>query len=137
MDDFPPGYSKVAAVEGCDPNFLIYRKFSWLHNRVLLHHQDELVELEDELRRLDKFDLENDARKLISRRLDDAIKGSRRKELLQEIEKKLAVYRQPHRRVFFTVSNKILQMIHSCASGKSKQSSVPLRGIRIALSTLS
>ncbi|MCJ1257164.1 hypothetical protein MMC24_004989 [Lignoscripta atroalba] len=92
LDDFPPGYSKVAAVEGCDPNFLIYRKFSWLHNRVLLHHQDELVELEDELRRLDKFDLENDARKLISRRLDDAIKGSRRKELLQEIEKKLAVY---------------------------------------------
>ena len=90
MDEFPQGYGKVAAFQECDPNFLVYRKFSWLHGRVLLHHQDELAELEDKLEHMDKH--ENDSKKLVSRRRDDAVSDSRRKALLMDIEKKLAVY---------------------------------------------
>ena len=92
MDEYPQGYGKLAAIEDCDPSFLIYRKFGWLRNRVLLHHQDELVEYEDQLERLDNFHKQNDPLNLISRRRDEAIKGSRRRELLSQIEKKLAAY---------------------------------------------
>ncbi|KAL9118280.1 MAG: hypothetical protein Q9187_005178, partial [Circinaria calcarea] len=92
LDEYPPGYGKLAAIEDCDPNFLIYRKFGWLHNRVLLHHQDELAEYEEQLEDLDSFDRQHDPRNLISRRRDDAVEGSRRKELLSEVEKKLAAY---------------------------------------------
>ncbi|MCJ1240409.1 hypothetical protein MMC14_008411 [Varicellaria rhodocarpa] len=92
LDQYPKGYGKLAAFQDCDPNFLIYRKFSWLHNRVLLHRQDELVELEDRLERLDRFDQENDEKKLTSRRRDDAKPDSSRKELLLDIEKKLVEY---------------------------------------------
>ena len=92
VDEYPPGYGKLAAIEDCDLNFLIYRKFGWLHNRVLLHHQDELAEYEEQLEDLDSFDRQHDPRNLISRRRDDAVEGSRRKELLSEVEKKLAAY---------------------------------------------
>ena len=92
MDDYPRGYGKLAAIEDCDPNFLIYRKFGWLHNRVLLHRQDELVECEEALERLDAFDQSHDCQKLNSRRRDDAGGKSRRRELLEDIEKKLAKY---------------------------------------------
>ncbi|KAL9121480.1 MAG: hypothetical protein Q9187_001958 [Circinaria calcarea] len=56
MDEYLPGYGKLAAIEDCDPNFLIYRKFGWLHNRVLLHYQDELAEYEEQLEDIDRFD---------------------------------------------------------------------------------
>ena len=92
VDEYPPGYGKLAAIEDCDPNLLIYRKFGWLHNRVLLHHQDELAEYEEQLEDLDTFDRQHDPRNLISRRRDDAVEGSRRKELLSEVEKKLVAY---------------------------------------------
>ncbi|MCJ1476345.1 hypothetical protein MMC13_005011 [Lambiella insularis] len=91
VSDYAEGYPRVAALENSDPNFLILRKFGDLHVRVLLHHQDELVELEDELDRLDCFDYEGDYQKLKSRRRDDAISPDHQK-LLLEIEKKLAVY---------------------------------------------
>lgn len=92
MDEYPKGYGKLAAIEDCDPNFLICRKFGWLHTRVLLHRQDELVECEEALERLDAFDQSHDFRKLNSRRRDDGVGKSRRRELLEEIEKKLTKY---------------------------------------------
>ncbi|MCJ1378889.1 hypothetical protein MMC17_001988 [Xylographa soralifera] len=88
---YPEGYGKVAAVEDCDPNFLICRKFGELHLRVLLHRQDELAELEEELECLDKNDYADDFRKLKSRRRDYAV-DSDRKDLLLKIEEKLAAY---------------------------------------------
>ena len=78
-------------MEDSDPNFLMCRKFGWLHLRVLLHHQDELVELEEELERLDAFDAGSDFRKLKSRRRDEAI-DSKRKGLLNKIDTSLAAY---------------------------------------------
>ena len=93
VDDYPPGYGKLAAIEDCDPNLLIVRRFGWLRNAVLLHHQDELVELEEELERLNDNDFRGDYQKLTSRRRDDAIpEEAKRKELLLEIEGKLAKY---------------------------------------------
>lgn len=95
VDDYPSGYGKLAAIEACDPNFLIYRKFAWLHNRLLLHKQDELYELEQRLERLDKSDSAQDSRRLKSRRRDEhVLPNSGRKELLEQIEKKLESYRK-------------------------------------------
>ena len=82
----------VAAIEDCDPNFLIYRKFGWLHNRVILYHQDELVELEEEIERIDNLELQRDPKRLQSRRRDDALEGSMRRELILKIDRKLAEY---------------------------------------------
>ena len=91
MDEYPPGYGKIAAIEKCDPNFLILRKFGWLHTRILLHHQDELASMEEELERIDNAQFLTDPVRVVSRRRDDALK-SRRKELICEIEQKLRVY---------------------------------------------
>lgn len=105
------GYGKLAAIVGSDPSFLIYRKFSWLHNRVLLHYQDELAELEYELEALDQDDFQVDDKLLISRRRDDGrLKGSRRKELLKKIDGKLSEYRMlPTHRVSYNLFSNIAQ----------------------------
>ena len=92
VDQYIVGYGKLAAVENCDPDFLIYRKFGWLRNCALLYLQDELVELEEDLKALDKFDFENDDRKLVSRRRNDGAKGLGRRELLANIREKLTEY---------------------------------------------
>ena len=91
MDDYPLGYPQLAAMEASDPDFLIFRKFSELHIRVLLYHQDELAQLEETLAILDRSDLCGDFRKLKSRRRDFAIDSSR-KNLILGIEKELSVY---------------------------------------------
>ena len=95
MDKYQDGYPKVAAAAVSDPNFTIVRKFAWLQFRVILRLQDELSELEDDLKDLDHFDYGNDPRKLKSRRRDEGI-NSARKDLLFRIEQKLAAYGQYH-----------------------------------------
>ena len=94
MDAYPQGYGKLAAIEACDPNLLIYRKFAWLHNRLLLHYQDELAEFEKKLEQFDKFHFREDPDRLISRRRDDASPDAKRKEFLKTIDDKLAQYRE-------------------------------------------
>lgn len=88
MDKYEKGYPKVAAIQASDPNFLLYKKFAWLHNRVILSVQDELMWLQKRLVELDGFDSQNDWRKLISRRRDWGL-GTERKYLMHEIEEKL------------------------------------------------
>lgn len=94
MDQYIVGYPKVAAYENSDPNFLVYRKFGWLHNRTLLLLQDELAELEYRLEKLDKrtFADENDVQ-LKSRRLDNVVCPLRQR-LVQLITERLQVYGQ-------------------------------------------
>ncbi|CAF9906334.1 MAG: hypothetical protein ALECFALPRED_002202 [Alectoria fallacina] len=53
LDSYPRGYPRMAACQACDANFSIYRKFGWLHNRVLLHLQAELSKLEFDLQTID------------------------------------------------------------------------------------
>ena len=87
----------MAAYEDCDPCFSIYRKFGWLHSRILLHLQDELVDLEDQLEDLDKWEaVSGNPIKLLCRRLDDAApENSVRRKLLKECHEKLDQYGEP------------------------------------------
>lgn len=93
MDGFNQGYGKVAGIEDLDPDFLIYRKFGWLHNYALLHLQDELAELQAELERLDEWEFKDgDLTRLVSRRLDYGRPKAPRRELMRKIHAKLAEY---------------------------------------------
>ncbi|KAL6713931.1 hypothetical protein ACLMJK_008425 [Lecanora helva] len=93
VDEYPTGYSKVAGIENLDSEFLIYRKFGWLHNYALLHLQDELNELQEELEAYDKWEFrDGQPRRMTSRRLDYGRQESRRKELMSQIHQKLKQY---------------------------------------------
>ncbi|KAL9629719.1 MAG: hypothetical protein Q9164_006752 [Protoblastenia rupestris] len=87
------GYPKVAAFEDCDSSLLIYRKFGWLHNRILLSIQAELAELEAKLIRFDAWDFASgDFRRLHSQRRDFQQQPSVRQEIFASIKAKLAEY---------------------------------------------
>ncbi|KAL9632211.1 MAG: hypothetical protein Q9164_005457 [Protoblastenia rupestris] len=93
LDHRLQGYPKVAAFQDCDPSLLIFRKFGWLHTRVLLGLQDELAELEDKLTRYDEWEFaEGNFRNLYSQRSDMARQPSRRQEMIVKIKAKLAEY---------------------------------------------
>lgn len=89
MDDYQRGYSRLAAFQDCDPNFSVYRKHGWLHNRVLLHLQAELQELEHEIQMVEEMQAE---RGLLKGLRCDHIDKPRTKELLAEAKAKLADY---------------------------------------------
>lgn len=57
MDDRPEGYNRVATFQSSDPNFLLYRGFSYLHCRLLSTLQYEIESLETELDQLDKWEM--------------------------------------------------------------------------------
>ncbi|KAM7218395.1 hypothetical protein V8F06_006159 [Rhypophila decipiens] len=54
IEAFPRGYPSLAAFLSSDRDFSIFRSFSRLHTRVLLHKQDELVQVEEWLDELDR-----------------------------------------------------------------------------------
>lgn len=100
VEDSPKGFPIVARYLDSDDCFMIYRRFGFLHARLLLNKQDELRELDEELRGMDQRDRIGDAKArkcLMSRTKDDnrpLPEGweRSRKELLQEIEKKVMEY---------------------------------------------
>lgn len=49
VEDYASGYPKLAAFFDSDDQFSVYRRFGYLHSRLLLYKQDELRELEDRL----------------------------------------------------------------------------------------
>jgi hypothetical protein len=87
----PKGYPRLAAVLDSDENFMLYRRFGFLQARLLLHKQDELAELEDELDELDQADALERPLLLQCRRNDDEKVGERKK-LLQKIDLKFKEY---------------------------------------------
>ncbi|SMR44992.1 unnamed protein product [Zymoseptoria tritici ST99CH_3D1] len=110
LDSAPEGYSKIATFQSSDPNFLQYRKFGYLHSRVLSALQFDIEKLEKQLDKLDDFDKSSpngDARKLSSLARDN-LDGSperlsnneefqnrfakTRPEMLTELRAKLAEY---------------------------------------------
>ena len=82
----------MAASHECHANFCMYRKFSWLHNRVLLHLQAELAKLENKLQRLDDEQTASDRFREQVCVYIDARDNSNRKQMLAEIKAKLAEY---------------------------------------------
>lgn len=93
VDEYSAGYGKVAAIEDLGEDFLIYRKFGWLHNYALLFLQDELSEIQEKLERLDKWEFrDGDDKLLLSRRRTYRKDDSERRELLIQLRSKLAEY---------------------------------------------
>lgn len=93
MDSYQPGYPTLAAIEDSDPSFLIYRKFGWLRNRLLLDLQDELVTLERELELIDASTTRRgDPDNVLASRRNDQRKKTKRRGLLKEIHQKLLEY---------------------------------------------
>ena len=71
----------------------MYRKFGWLHNRLLLHLQDELTVLEQELEEFDKDEAINSKSVYQqSRRKDERRADSKRPIMLNLIKEKLEEY---------------------------------------------
>ncbi|KAI9846331.1 MAG: hypothetical protein M1837_004184 [Sclerophora amabilis] len=92
VEHHPNGYPRVAAFVDSDENFLIYRRFGLLRNRVLLHAQDELADLERKLNQMDKTDERQEPAILKSRQRDENQALSRRALLLEKIDRKLKEY---------------------------------------------
>ena len=92
LDSSPRGYPMLAAYVDSDTNFNIFRRFGYLRNRVMLHAQAELTQLERQLERLDKADQKSNEQALRSVQRDDSRNEPKRKKLLEEIETKLKAY---------------------------------------------
>ncbi|KAL8784340.1 MAG: hypothetical protein Q9195_009085 [Heterodermia aff. obscurata] len=105
LEDHPIGYPRQAAFADSDESFAIYRRFGYLHARLLMHRQDELRELEEKLGGVDTKDNRDESRqrRLTSRHIDDVL--SRREEqgvesrgaesrsaILAQIEEKILKY---------------------------------------------
>ena len=89
MEDYPRGYPLLASFLDSDENFMIYRRFGFLHTRLLLYKQDELRALEEELDEMDRKDFNGKDPEVLMCREDDT---EARKTLLNQIEKTLLKY---------------------------------------------
>lgn len=99
MEDHPVGYPRQAAYADSDESFMIYRRFGYIHARLLMYRQDELRELEDTLSEMDKKDAKDpdpDRQACLkSRDLDEEnreLPGRDRIALLNQIEEKSLKY---------------------------------------------
>ncbi|KAF1839783.1 hypothetical protein BDW02DRAFT_10134 [Decorospora gaudefroyi] len=70
LEDTPNGFPRLAAFQSSEPNFSLYRSFSYLHSRILLDLQDEITTLEKELDDVDLDDSSEDPDRLMSRDYD-------------------------------------------------------------------
>ena len=76
------GNHKTAESLDSDEIWMVYRRFSWLHSRALLHEQEEIIHLQ---RRLDELDGN-------ARERDESISHESRDWLLKTIKEKLSDY---------------------------------------------
>ncbi|SCN80964.1 uncharacterized protein FFB20_09304 [Fusarium fujikuroi] len=93
IDEFPRGYPSLSAFLSGDREFTMFRSFTRLHARVLLHKQDELAELEQRLDQLDQKDSKVDSYRLLTNRHSSG--DTERRALLSEIEGKLNDFKRP------------------------------------------
>ncbi|KAI1264650.1 hypothetical protein F5Y18DRAFT_76077 [Xylariaceae sp. FL1019] len=54
VEDFPPGYPRLASLVGSHPSFHVFRRFSAVRARMLLYQQDKISQLEEELEAVDQ-----------------------------------------------------------------------------------
>lgn len=94
MESCKVGYPYLASFLDSDENFMIYRRFGFLHARLLLQKQDELRVMEATLDRMDRKDKQDDTTFLQCRVLDErrTQEGETRKELLNRVENTLLKY---------------------------------------------
>lgn len=98
VQEFPIGYPLQAAFQSSESSWAIYRGFSYLHSRVILELQDELRCLEKRLTESDEMDLENGNGKRLRSRNSDILQARRentesvRAKLITTIRDKLVNY---------------------------------------------
>ncbi|KAF2238760.1 hypothetical protein EV356DRAFT_516660 [Viridothelium virens] len=98
LEDCPRGYSSTAAFLSSEPNFSLYRGFSYLYSRVILNLQDEIAVLERDLKDCEKIQREKRlVRRLQSREIEDRDsrnESEKRKKsaILSDLESKLVSY---------------------------------------------
>lgn len=97
LEETPNGFPRLAAFQASEPNFSLYRSFSYLHSRVLLDLQDQITCLEKELDEIDWEDHDEDADRLKSRDYDTQQPDGEgeprtRRVILREIQSKLLEY---------------------------------------------
>jgi len=87
-------YHYLATFLDSDENFMIYRRFGFLHARLLLQKQDELRMMEAELDRMDQNDKFNNVDALKCRMIDEGRvqHGETRKALLNRMQETVLVY---------------------------------------------
>jgi hypothetical protein len=90
------GYPYLATFLDSDENFMIYRRFGFIHARLLLQKQDELRIMEEELDRMDQRDLSNNPKTIQCRIEDverhDKLVGETRQVLLARMEETVLRY---------------------------------------------
>jgi hypothetical protein len=91
----PRGYPQLAGYVSADIDGRLYRRFGYLRNRLLLHKQDAVIELEAELAQLDATDFAGDdiaSFRLLSRRYDEEDPDCPRRKLLDRLDVALREY---------------------------------------------
>lgn len=91
VNDHPNGHLRVATYSKSDRSCANYRRFGWLHHRLLLHRQDELAELQEKMKKLDKEHDTHDHVRQCCREYDERC-SSERKVLVDKAETKLKEY---------------------------------------------
>ena len=98
VEECPKGYSRTAAFLSSEPNFSLYRGFSYLYSRVLLNLQDEIAALERQLKDFEEIQKANGLEKRLESRAAD-VRGSRnetgkknKSTILSELQSKLMIY---------------------------------------------
>ncbi|KAH8799915.1 hypothetical protein F5882DRAFT_514544 [Hyaloscypha sp. PMI_1271] len=105
IDEYPDGFSRLAAFVNSDDDFAMARSFGYCHTRVLLELQVEVTELEKALFALDKKDEANPAMK--NRRRSTKHKenaDTEYKELMSELKTKLKEYDETVQKFMFLKS---------------------------------
>ncbi|KAI0379232.1 hypothetical protein F5Y04DRAFT_260028 [Hypomontagnella monticulosa] len=87
IEDYPPGYPRFAALTSSHPSFHVFRRFSMLRARMLLHKQDGISQLESTLERID---LEEPKAIFLGSRRKDA--NDARRDILAKIDEAMADY---------------------------------------------
>jgi hypothetical protein len=93
VDEYPNGFSRLAAFVNSDDDMAMVRSFGYLHTRALLQLQVEITELEKALYALDKKDETNPAmnyRRISTKHKENA--DNEHTVLMSEIKAKLKEY---------------------------------------------
>lgn len=93
LEEYPDGFPRFAAWMNLDENFLLTRRYGWLHNRVMMFHQSQLHDLEVQLEAVDEDLATEEAGALASHQtFVQGVEGEEREALMLEIDKKLEQY---------------------------------------------
>jgi hypothetical protein len=92
VEECPDGYPRLAAFLDSDDNFMVYRRYGYLHARLLLKKQEHLRQLERRLDDMDREDKEARPESLVTMNNYNSEEARERRELEEEIEKQLLEY---------------------------------------------